>query len=117
MQIQISDHGRQRLKERTDVSDRKLEKLVAKAWASTEPVPDRWRQKFRHSQDGTIFKFCLGTLFIFHVYSENTVCFKTVLSNRGRDIEYWSELNKRHYERHPEEGLKSINKQLSIDQQ
>jgi hypothetical protein len=43
--INISDHARERLKERIGVSERKLERLVLKAWLSKEPLPNHRNQK------------------------------------------------------------------------
>jgi hypothetical protein len=110
MRIAISEHGRQRLKERTDVSDRKLEKMIFKAWTSIEPIPSRWRQKINSRRHDTEFRFYMGMLFCYQKITPNLMLFKTILNNRGRDLEYWSELNKRYYDRNPEPGLAKIDR-------
>jgi hypothetical protein len=48
--IVITDHARERLKERIAVSDRKMEKLAAKALASREPVAPITNRKVYNSR-------------------------------------------------------------------
>ena len=45
--INISDHAREKLLERVGVSPRKLDRLVRKAWLSTEPIPKHRNQKLK----------------------------------------------------------------------
>lgn len=69
-EILISDHGRQRLKERVHVSDRKIVRLVQKAWNSkSQNIPKLKQVEYntfnKHGFADRVHREMMGYIFIF----------------------------------------------------
>jgi hypothetical protein len=66
----VSDHARQRIKERLNTSDRKIQKLVQKAWNSKDvenpkAVWTEYKSKIVYENENRICKSLMGYVFLF----------------------------------------------------
>jgi hypothetical protein len=81
--ILVSEHGRQRIKERLNTSDKKIQKLVEKAWRSTNvDVPKVNRVFYKtlniHEKTDRVCKCLMGYVFVFAI-DRDKIVFITVL--------------------------------------